>query len=152
MASASVSELIIFIAALSVAAAVSGVLVTTVGDISGSLDEQGADVAASIDTDVEIISDPASGAVYDNSDGEITVLVKNTGRRTLSTTDSSVELLVNGRYVTPSEYTVTVLDGEQWREGGVVRIKINRSQTLTSGDHRVTVIVGDEQEVLRFRV
>lgn len=150
MASASVSELILFIAAVSVAAAVSGVLVTTVGGISNSLDAQGADVADDIDTEIEIISDPESGAVYDDINDEISVLVKNTGRRTLAAEGSAVELLVDGRYVGSSAYNLTVLDGSEWRNGNVVRIDVTES--LGTGDHRVTVIVDSERETIRFNV
>lgn len=149
MASASVSELIMFIAAVSVAAAVSGALVTTVGGISGSLDERGADVAVDIETDVEVISDPGSGAVYNDTSGEVRLLVKNTGERTLDTDGSAVELLLDGRYVSPTDYTVTVVDGGRWHEGEVVRIVVNES--LDAGDHRATVVVGSERETLRFR-
>jgi flagellar protein FlaG len=149
VASASVSELVIFISAVSIAAAVSGAMVTTVGGIAGSLDEQGADVATAIDTDVEIISDPGSDAMYDGGSGEVRLLVKNTGDRTLPTEGSAIELLIDGRYVPPSGYTVTVLGGESWHDGRVVRIVANES--LSSGDHRVSVIVGSERETIRFR-
>ena len=149
MASASVSELILFIAAVSVAAAVSGVMVTTVGGISDSLDERGADVATDIDTDVEIISDPGSGAVYDADSSEVRLLVKNTGRRTIATEGTAVELLLDGQYVRPSGYTVTVIDGGSWHEGEVARIVVDES--IASGDHRVTVVVESERETLRFR-
>jgi len=149
MASTSVSTLIIFIAAVSIAAGVSGAMITTVGGIADSLDEQGADVAADIDTEIEIISDPGSDAVYDSANGTVRVLVKNTGERTIPTEDTGVELLVDGRYVPRSDYTVTVLDGDRWRDGNVVRITADES--LASGDHRVTVIVDGERETLRFR-
>lgn len=148
MASASVSELIMFIAAVSVAAAVSGALVTTVGGISGSLDERGTDVAADIATDVEVISDPGSGAVYDSGNGQVRLLVKNTGRRTIETGGTAIEVLLDGRYVPPSEYSIAVIGGESWHEGDVVRVVVNES--LSSGDHRVTVIVESERETLRF--
>jgi flagellar protein FlaG len=149
MASASVSELIIFIAAVSIAATVSGAMVSTVGGISDSLDDRGADVAADIATDIEIISNPGSGAVYNASRDEVRVLVKNTGRRTIGTGDSAVEVLVDGRYIPPSAYTVTVLDGSPWQVGNVARVVVDAS--LTSGDHSVTVIVESERETLQFR-
>jgi flagellar protein FlaG len=149
VASTSVSTLVIFIAAVSIAAAVSGVMVTTVGDIANSVDERGGDVAADIDTDIEIISDPGSGAVYDDSQEEVTVLVKNTGRRTVQARSSAVEVLVDGRYVPPSAYDVTVLDSDAWHTGTVARVVVNES--VTAGDHRVTVVVDSERETLRFR-
>jgi flagellar protein FlaG len=149
MASTSVSTLIIFIAAVSIAAGVSGAMVTTVGGIADSLDDRGEDVDADIDTEIEIISDPGSDAVYDDGTDTVRVLVKNTGERTIPTADTGVELLVDGRYVPRSEYTVTVVDGGRWRDGNVVRIEANES--LAPGDHRVAVIVDRERETLRFR-
>ena len=149
MASVSVSELVIFIAAVSVAAAVSGAMVTTVGGISGSLSEQGADVASDIATDIEVISDPGSGAVYNATAEEVRVLVKNTGERTIPTEGSAVEVLLDGRYVPASSYTLTVVDGSSWRDGNVVRVVVNSS--LSTGDHRVVVLTGSERDTLRFR-
>ena len=150
MASGSVSELIVFIAAVSVAAGVSGAMVTTVGGITNSLDDRGESVSAAIETDVEIISDPGSGAVYDGANTEVTLLVKNTGGRTLPTDDTSVEILVDGRYVAPSAYTVTTLGGGAWSDGAVVRVTVDRS--LGAGDHRATVIVQSDRETIGFRV
>jgi flagellar protein FlaG len=155
MASTPVSTLIIFIAAVSIAAGVSGVMVSTVGDISTSLEDRGAAVTQSIDTEIEIISDPGSDAIvrdYEgDSDGdtELVVLVKNTGDRTIPTTGSAIEVLVNGRYVSPGEYSVEVVGGGAWTDGDVVRIVIDRA--LAAGDHRATVIVGSDHETLRFR-
>jgi flagellar protein FlaG len=148
VASASVSELVIFIAAVSVAAGVSGALVTTVDGISDSLDERGASVSAAIETDIEVISDPGSDAVYDS--GTVRLLVKNTGERPLPAGATGVEVLVDGRYVPSSEYSVTVLDGDEWRDGAVVRVTASR--VLSAGSHRATVVVGSERETVRFRV
>lgn len=148
MASASVSELVLFIAAVSVAAAVAGTMVTTVGGIAASLDDHGADVAAQINTDVEIISDPASGAMYDADTGTVRVLVKNTGERTLATDGTGVELLVDGRYVPRDDYNSTVLGGSTWRDGTVVRVLADDS--LAAGDHSVTVVVTGDRDTERF--
>lgn len=150
MASASVSELVIFIAAVSVAAAVSGALVTTVSDISNSVDERGADVASDLDTDIEIISNPGTGAVYDDGTDDVRLLVKNTGRRQISTSGSTVDVLVDGQYIPRSSYSITVIDGSDWEDGSVARIVVDES--LSTGDHRATVVVRSERETLRFRV
>jgi flagellar protein FlaG len=149
VAGGSVSELVIFIAAVSVAAGVSGVMVTTVGGISDSLDERGASVSAAIETDVEVISDPGSGAVYDDATDEVTLLVKNTGDRTLPTDGSGVEVLIDGQYVPPADYEVTVVGGDEWRDGAVVRITVDRA--LAAGDHRATVVVRSDRETVGFR-
>jgi flagellar protein FlaG len=150
VAGGSVAELVVFIAAVSVAAGVSGAMVTTVGGITDSLDDRGASVSAAIETDVEVISDPGSGAVYDGGTGEVTLLVKNTGGRTLPSDGTGVEILIDGQYVPASGYDVTVLDGDEWRDGGVVRITVDRS--LAAGDHRATVIVRSDRETVGFRV
>lgn len=149
MAGGSVSELVIFIAAVSVAAAVSGVMVTTVGGIAGSLDERGGDIAADIATDIEIISDPTTDAVYDAPTDRIRLLVKNTGQRAIATTDSGLEVLVDGRYVPADAYDLTVLNADTWQDGAVARLLVN--ETLAPGDHRVTVIVNQQRETLGIR-
>lgn len=147
MASASASTLIIFIAAIGVAAAVSGTMVETVTDISDSFDEQGADVERQIDTDIEIISDSGSGAVYDGTN--VTVLVKNTGARTVATEE--MDVLLDGRYVAGADYEATVVGGGgAWVEDAVVRLEMTAS--LDAGDHRVLVVVNGQREVLRFYV
>lgn len=147
MASASASTLIIFIAAIGVAAAVSGTMVETVTDISDSFDEQGADVERQIDTDIEIISDSGSGAVYDGTN--VTVLVKNTGARTVATEE--MDVLLDGRYVAGADYETTVVGGGgAWVEDAVVRLEMTAS--LDAGDHRVLVVVNGQREVLRFHV
>jgi flagellar protein FlaG len=50
---------------------------------------------------------------------------------------------------------MTVIGGdEQWRRGGVVRAEIrpNDGDGLDTGDHRVKVIVNEDEEVFEFRV
>jgi flagellar protein FlaG len=151
MASASVSSLIIFIASLVVAASVAGTLVTQVGDITNSVTQSGDDVEENINTDVVIISDAGRpDSIYDGSQ-PITVLVKNTGSRTLATDPGQLDVLVNGSYVAESELTVTKADGNggSWGAGEVVTVEVARD--LAAGDHRVTVIVNGNEEVLRFR-
>lgn len=152
MASASVSELVIFIAALSVAASVSGVLVTTVGDVANSVEQRGAAVSAAVETDVEIISDPGSDAMYDGGTENVTLLVKNTGSRSLPPDVSAVEVLVDGQYRPVSTYTVTVVsDDDGWRPGAVVRIEIDAQSVTVTGDSRATVVVTGNRETIRFR-
>lgn len=150
MASVSASSLILFIAAVAVAATVSGVMVNTVADISDSMDEKGLDVSRDISTDVEIISDPGSGAIYDDAAGEITLLVKNTGDRQIPASSAGVDVLVDGQFVDPANVSVAVADGSSWRSGNVAEVTVDRA--LAAGDHRAVVIVESEREVLSFHV
>ena len=148
MASVSASHLILFIASMIIAASVAGVLTDTVGRLSGAIDDQGLRVSEDVRTDVEIISDAGSpGSIYDEAVDNVTVLVKNTGSKTLTATPGSIDLIVNGQFLSPS--TVNVVNDDSWRTGTVARV--NASVNLSSGDHRVVVIVNGDREVLEFR-
>ena len=65
MGSVSISHLIIFIASLLVAASVAGTLIVGVEQVSDSVDQQSEDMTQQIDTELTVISDPASNAIYD---------------------------------------------------------------------------------------
>lgn len=151
MASVSSSHLILFIASLIIAASVAGTFTQGVQRLSSSLSERSLDVSEDVRTDVEIISDSGSSAVY-NSSGEenITVLVKNTGSRDLVADSGQIDVLVDGRYQT--NVTFEVFGGEPWRISDVVRIEISPEPSLDSGtDHRVAINVDGDEEILKFR-
>jgi flagellar protein FlaG len=148
MASVSASTLVIFIAAVGLAVAVSGTMVDSVSTISHSVSDRGELVSKQIDTDIEVISDAGSDAVYDDANGTVTLLVKNTGSRTLPSRAAAQDVLVDGEYVPTADLSVTVLDGTAWREGGVARLTIDR--TLSPGEHRVAVVRDSETEVFEF--
>ena len=154
MSGVSVSHLVLFIASLVVAAGVAGTLVTEVDRVSQSVSQQGDEVSETIATDIEMISDTGSDAIYNKSGNEnVTVLVKNTGSRRLAADDGALDVLVDGVFVPPANITVERPDapGERtWTEGSVVRIEIDRA--LEPGDHRVTVRVNGNEAVLQFRV
>jgi len=150
MASSSVSSMILFIAAMLVAASVAGTLVTSVGDVSGSIDARSADAAQTIDTEIDVISDPGSDAVYADSSSTVTLLVKNTGNGRLSTDASTPDVLLDGQYVSGSDRSLTVLGGSDWRSGDVVRFELTAS--LDPGEHRVVIIINGDREVFEFYV
>lgn len=148
MASVSISELVLFIAALTVAAGVATTLTASVSDISRVVSERGTGVADQIATEVEVISDPGTpDSIYDGS-GNLTVLVKNTGDSVLDGDPGGVEVLVDGEYVAVSN--LSVVGAESWRTGEVAVLTVERS--LDPGEHRVVVIVNGDRELLRFRV
>ncbi|WP_126662324.1 flagellar protein G [Haloterrigena salifodinae] len=155
MASDSVSSLILFIAAMLVAAGVAGTLVTNVTEISGSIDTYSGEVREQIDTDIEIISDPGSDAIYNESDGNgtVSVLIKNTGQKTLASDGSELDVLIDGAYVSSESATFTVREGssDAWRRGEVAELELE--QQLEPGtEHRIVVIVNGDEETLRFYV
>lgn len=156
MGSDSVSALILFIAAMLVAAGVAGTLVTNVNDISNSIDTYSGDVRDQIDTDIEIISDPGSDAIYNDTDGNetVSILVKNTGQKTLASDGSDIDVLVDGSYVSRNSLSLEILDGDgsaTWRSGDVAELEIDR--TLERGtEHRVVVIANGDRETFEFYV
>lgn len=147
MASVSVSELILFVAAISVAAAVSGVLIETVSELSSSVSQSGDQLQTNLETDINIISDPGSDAV--TSGDQVVVLVKNTGSTALS--DGRLDVLLNGRFVEPANRTVSLVGGEtggEWSRGGVVRVTVDRPPE--QGTNRVVTIINDDRDGFEF--
>ena len=139
--------LILFIASIVVAAGVAGVLIDTVDGISNAVDDRGGDVSKSIETDVEIISDPEAG-VYDATNETVTLYVKNTGIRTLPSDPGVVDLFVDGQYRTNT--TMTVVDDAAWTPDAVVELTVS-NVSLSAGDHRVKLVIDKDEEVFQFR-
>ncbi|KZN23600.1 flagellar protein G [Haladaptatus sp. R4] len=151
MASVSTSHLILFIASLIIAASVAGTFSTGIQRLSGALGDRSIDISHNVRTDIEIISDPASGAVYNASGNEnITLLIKNTGSENLKGSSDQIDVLLDGKY--QSNVSVEVVDGTYWDVGNVARVIITPSTQLPPGnDHRVKLIVNGDSEVLEFR-
>lgn len=145
MADVSVGSLILFIASIVLAAAVSGVLIDSVGDIADAVGDRSEVVGEDIRTDIEIVSDPGS-AVYDSTSNTATVYVKNTGLRTLD--PNGVDVLVDGRYATV--VAATPVEGD-WVVDSLVELEVQPADPLGPGDHRLTVIVGTNTETFTFR-
>ena len=151
MASVSVSTMILFIASILVAASVVGVFTDSISQVSQAIEERGGSVAENVRTDIEVISDSGSTAVYDESTDNVTLHIKNTGTQTLVAESSQLDVFVDGRYQT--NVTVTLLGGaESWGPGDVVRAEISPRDPLSAGDHRVKVIANEDEEVFRFRI
>ena len=150
MAGVSASHLILFIARMLIAASVAGVFTDTVGSLSQAISDRGLDVSQDVRTDVEIISDSGSRAVYNDSGNDnVTLHVKNTGSGTLPPDVDAVDVFVDGQYEV--DVTMTVLgDTVQWRPGDVARLEIHQPFD-GGGDHRVKVIVDGDEEVFEFR-
>lgn len=144
------SSLILFIAAMLIAVGVAGTMVTNVAQISGAIDSKSLDAEQTIDTEIEIISDPGASVVYNDSDSTISVLVKNTGTNTLPAEPGKMDVLVDGQYVSMSSQTIYVLDETKWRTGTVIRLEIDES--LNAGEHKVVLVINGDREVFTFYV
>ncbi|WP_423744554.1 flagellar protein G (plasmid) [Haladaptatus sp. SPP-AMP-3] len=151
MASVSTSHLILFIASLIIAASVAGTFTTGIQRLSGALGDRSYDVSHDVRTDIEIISDPGSGAVYNASGNEnITVLVKNTGAENLKGSSDQIDILLDGKY--QANVSIQVVDGIDWDVGNVMRVTIeNDTPMAPNEDHRVKMVVNGDSEVLEFR-
>lgn len=148
MASVSVSHIILFIASIVIAASVAGVLTTEVTRLSSAIDDRGVDVSDKVRTDIEVISDSGSDdCCYDGTN--ITLLVKNTGSRTLPSEPDQIDTLVDAEY--DPHVNVSVLEKDDWEPEATARVNITESG-LDSGDHRVKLVVKGDEEVFEFRV
>lgn len=146
MASVSVSHLIIFIAAMLVAASVAGLLTNTVDDISNAIEEQGFSTSDEIRSDITIINDPGAG-VYDGE--TLTLYVKNTGSTELSTSSDNIDVFVNGVFTSIGDDDIEVLPDEEestvWGRNDVVRITVNVD--ISDGDNRVKIVAGGAEDI-----
>ncbi len=154
MASVSISHMILFIASMLIAASVAGVFTTSVDRLSGAIDDQGLQVSDNVRTDIEVISDNGTGAcVYDCSrNGNLTLLVKNTGTQRLAAQPDQIDVLVNGQFQPVSDKHVEVLgDTDTWDRGSVIRLNVTEPG-LSPGDHRARVIINGDEEDFSFRI
>lgn len=146
MASVSVSQLILFIAAMLVATSVAGLLTNTVDDISEAIEEQGLSTSDDIRSDITIIND--AGATQTNN-GNVTLYIKNTGNSDLSTQPKDIDILINGQFVTGiGSGRITLLDGAQvWGEGEVVEIVVDiTGPDINAGENRAQVTVNGGED------
>lgn len=150
MASVSVSHLIIFIAAMVIAASVAGLLTTTVDDISNAIEDQGLSTSDEIRSDISIINDAGSTTTTSaNSTTELTLYVKNTGNNQLPTQPRQIDILINGQFVTFDTSRIGLLDGaEVWGDGVVAEIVVDVGDVdIRTGENRAKVMVNGGEDV-----
>ncbi|WP_336326940.1 flagellar protein G [Halovenus sp. HT40] len=150
MASVSVSHLIIFIAAMVIAASVAGLLTTTVDDISNAIEDQGLSTSEEIRSDISIINDAGSTATDSSGSTEnLTLYVKNTGNSQLSTQPRQIDILINGQFVTFTSGRITLLGGaEVWGDGVVAEIVVDVGDVdIRTGDNRAKVMANGGEDV-----
>lgn len=150
MAGASVSEMVLFIAGIVVAASVAGTLVTQVDRFNDAIDSRSLDVAEDVRTDVTVISDPGAQVYNRSGANNVTLYVRNTGSESLPGDGSKLDVLFDGGFV--GTVSVTVVEGGPgWSVGGVIEVEFDAGSLDPGTDHRVQVIVNDDEEVFEFR-
>ncbi len=151
MASVSVSHMILFIASMLIAASVAGVFTTSVDDIADAIEDQGPAVSDQVRTSIDIISDSGSDAIYNETEEEITILVKNTGSSNIVPDTTDIDVLVNGQFVGADDLEFELLgEGQTWSSSEVIRITV--SQSLEPGDHRILINVNGGEDTIEFRI
>lgn len=142
--------MVLFIAALLVAASVAGTLTSEVTRLGDAISDRSLDVAGDVRADTEIISDPGAGVYNASEDENVTVYVRNTGSSALRAEPSTFDVLLDGTYRT--NVTVSLVgDATAWGQGEVVELRVH-APGLEAGDHRLKLVVHADEEVLQFRV
>ncbi|WP_226004564.1 LamG-like jellyroll fold domain-containing protein [Natrinema salinisoli] len=145
MVRASVAQLILFIAAISVSTLFVGVIVTETGLYVQAVEDEGDRETAAIDAEIEIINDPEAKAVYNETDETVTVYVKNVGGGTLNPDD--LEVVVNGELATVTE--TDVIGGEPWRRNRVLAVTLDHA--IEGGTNRALVRIDGSRDLLSFQ-
>ena len=127
------THIIFFIAAVTAAALVSGILVSVTMDISTSLSEKGGRVQEQLDTDFEIINDPDN---IPDVGGYYRFYLKNIGGKKLVTTNETFQLFVDGDLIATTNYNFT---DESIQPSEVTEIFVVNS-TISSGGHTLRIV------------
>lgn len=134
-----------FIGSLLIATAVAGTVVVEVGSMSDAIEVRGSSVAEDIETDFVIISDESqSESIVDTDTGNVTLLVKNVGSRTIPAESGKIDVIVDGSHTVPDDVRL-VSGGGDWEPGTVVELTMETERSF-DGDTTVVVIVGSNED------
>jgi flagellar protein FlaG len=126
------AHVIFFIAAIIVAGAVSGVFIAITMNVSTSLTDRGDRLQEQLNTDFKIINDPDQ---IPTSGSDYIFYLKNIGGKTLSTTNETFQLFIDGEIVETAKYNFS---NETIQPSEYTRIYV--SETISSGDHKLRVV------------
>lgn len=132
-----VSQLIIFIAVVGMAVSVSSVLIKVNQRIETGLDQKSEITSNKLLSDIEII--------HTEIDSNISFYVLNTGGIDLSMNDTG--LVVDGRWIPSANVTISIVnkttnkDNDWWDPSEILKMEYSNGSILTSGRHKVTVII-----------
>lgn len=126
------AHVIFFIAAIIVAGTVSGVFIAITMNVSTSLSYRGDRLQEQLDTDFKIINDPNN---IPTSGSDYIFYLKNIGGKTLSTTNETFQLFIDGEIVATANYNFS---NESIQPSEYTKIYV--SETISSGDHNLRVV------------
>lgn len=127
------SHVVIFIASIIAAGAVSGVFMAVTFGINTSLSERGNRVQALLDTEFVIINDPEH---IPSSASDYLFYLQNIGSKQLITTNETFTLFIDGEIITAGNFNFSI---NKIKQGEISRLYIDTS-VITSGDHTLRVV------------
>ncbi len=143
----SATHIILFIAGIILASSVAYTLSVTTGKIAIGIEEKGKVMMNHLSGDIEIINDPLRIPL---KSGKYVFYVKNTGERNLLFTNSTVDVLIDGSIVPGTEITIVNPSSGVLGVSETGEIRVNT--TLSSGDHRLKIVVDGISDTMTFRV
>lgn len=139
-------QLVLFVALVVIATGVATTFIDSGQRVAASIDDRGDTVSDRLRTDLTLLEE-AYGSPYNSSNDTVTVLVKNTGERTLDPPNDTLDVFLDGAYV--PDPTVRVVGGGRWRPGAVAEVRLDA--TLADGTHRVKVSTGGVHDTVQFQ-
>ncbi|ADG13759.1 flagellin [Methanocaldococcus infernus ME] len=149
MASSALSEIILFVTVLIIAAFVAGVLLTSSYKISIGIGEKTDVLSEKLSQDFEIVNDP-SNIPRDSNLGITTLYIKNTGNTQLPITKNSYTVIIDG-LVVPIEnvdnYNNPGSNVLYPGDVGIINVSYNNS-----GYHKIKVVLysGLSREIIGY--
>lgn len=131
------SEIVMFVAVLLIAAFVAGILTTSTYKISINIGKKGDALATKLSQDFEIINDP--GNITRNSSAGITIIyIKNTGKDPIIFTNDTFTVIIDGNIVgINTTKQLTTPGSNVLYPGDVGEIDVNYNET---GYHKIKVV------------
>lgn len=134
MPATSATQLIFFVAAMTIAAALVGTFYLVIGDLAESMENRAATEEASIRSRVEIINDLVA-MPYNNTSKELILYVKNTGLETMDPNETLI--FIAGLH---HNYTYFVVGGGNWTPGKTVAYTVKDCYFASNTDHSIKVV------------
>ncbi|MDD1772096.1 MAG: hypothetical protein LUQ09_04175 [Methanomassiliicoccales archaeon] len=145
MSDSSTPQMIFFIAAVMVAASMSGVFIGIGYEMAQSVMDRGEEITDTIETRISIINDPA---MMPYSEGVLTVYVKNLSPDTIN---KHLDIFIDGIYVDDVTLDLDLNDTEVWGPDVVQTVWIDIA--LSTGDHAIKVVLSNSvYDSLDFRI
>lgn len=127
------SHVVIFIASVIAAGAVSGVFMAVTYGINSSLSERGARVQELLDTEFVIINDPEN---IPSTASDYIFYLQNIGAKQLVTTTDTFTLFIDGEIITTNNFNFS---DDKIKQGEISNLYIDNSMIAT-GNHILRVV------------